>query len=119
MDLNKWQPKHFESSLWVKLKASLGAGRWRCEYCRINFASFRWRKEVFTFKRWSNRSSDSAVADGRARIAELEAKVNEQRERDEALHLATVKAEFEEQALLEQQEAAERHLSENPEALHD
>ena len=36
----------------------LGAHRWRCEYCRLNFASFRQRKEPFTFSRWKNRNPE-------------------------------------------------------------
>jgi hypothetical protein len=52
MDLNKWTDKTYHSPFWMNLKAQLGAKRWRCEYCRINFVAFRQRKEVFTFKRW-------------------------------------------------------------------
>ena len=53
MDLNGWTGKTYVNPpLWVALKVSFGAHRWRCEYCRLNFASFRTRKEVFTFKRW-------------------------------------------------------------------
>jgi hypothetical protein len=53
MDLNGWSGKTYTStSLWVQLKVLLGARRFRCEYCRLNFASFGRRKEAFTFKRW-------------------------------------------------------------------
>ena len=53
MDLNGWTGKTYvDPPFWVALKVSFGAHRWRCEYCRLNFASFRPRKEVFTFKRW-------------------------------------------------------------------
>jgi hypothetical protein len=53
MDLNGWTGKTYtHPPFWVALKVSLGARKWRCEYCRLNFASFRKRKEVFTFKRW-------------------------------------------------------------------
>lgn len=53
MDLNGWTGKTYtDPPFWVKLKVSLGASKWRCEYCRLNFASFRRRKEIFTFKRW-------------------------------------------------------------------
>ena len=53
MDLNGWTGKtYIDPPFWVALKLSLGAHRWRCEYCRLNFAAFRKRKEVFTFKRW-------------------------------------------------------------------
>ena len=53
MDLNGWTGKTFsDPPFWVVVKVALGASKWRCEYCRLNFASFRKRKEVFTFKRW-------------------------------------------------------------------
>jgi DNA-directed RNA polymerase subunit RPC12/RpoP len=54
MDLNGWTGKTYQPGFFMGLKIRLGAKRWRCEYCRINFASFRRRKEVFTFKRWQN-----------------------------------------------------------------
>jgi hypothetical protein len=53
MDLNGWSGKTYTPPFfWVGFMTALGALKWRCEYCRINFASFRRRKEVFTFKRW-------------------------------------------------------------------
>ena len=53
MDLNGWTGKTYtDPPLLIRLKVALGAKKWRCEYCRLNFASFRKRKEVFTFKRW-------------------------------------------------------------------
>lgn len=53
MDLNGWTGKTYtDPPFWVAFKVSFGARKWRCEYCRLNFASFRKRKEVFTFKRW-------------------------------------------------------------------
>ena len=45
----------------------------RCEYCRFNFASFRRRKEVFTFKRWEKIDAGRVRAEGRAQKAELRA----------------------------------------------
>jgi endogenous inhibitor of DNA gyrase (YacG/DUF329 family) len=53
MDLNGWTGKTYTNPpFWVAWKVRLGARKWRCEYCRLNFASFRGRKEVFTFSRW-------------------------------------------------------------------
>ena len=53
MDLNGWTGKTYTNPpFWVAFKVNLGARKWRCEYCRLNFASFCKRKEVFTFKRW-------------------------------------------------------------------
>lgn len=55
MDLNGWTGKtNTNPPFWVAVRVALGARKWRCEYCRLNFASFRRRKEVFTFKRWKN-----------------------------------------------------------------
>jgi hypothetical protein len=54
MDLNGWTGKTYtDPPFRVAFKVALGARKWRCEYCRLNFASFRRRKEVFTFKRWA------------------------------------------------------------------
>ena len=59
MDLNGWTGKTYTPPFFfVGLKVQFGAKKWRCEYCRLNFASFRPRKEVFTFKRWLNRQAE-------------------------------------------------------------
>jgi len=55
-DLNAWSGKTYEPPFWMGVKVSFGAHKWRCEYCRLNFASFRPRKEVFTFSRWKKMS---------------------------------------------------------------
>jgi hypothetical protein len=53
MDLNRWTGKtYINPPVFVALKVSTGAHKWRCEYCRLNFAAFRERKEVFSFGRW-------------------------------------------------------------------
>lgn len=72
MDLNSWSGKTFKPAGVVKFKLAFGAKRWRCEYCRLNFASFRRRAEAFTFSRWKNMNVGNAVAEGRARLAEQE-----------------------------------------------
>jgi len=113
MDLNQWTGKNYEPPFLVGLMVSFGANRWRCEYCRINFASFRKRKEVFTFKRWKNLKSGDAVAQGRARLAEMEAKAQEVRELEEAEALAQARAEAEELA----REEAELRMREKAELL--
>jgi hypothetical protein len=58
MDLNGWTGKTYQAKGLVYFKALLGAHKWRCEYCRLNFASFRARKEPFTFSRWKKRNPD-------------------------------------------------------------
>jgi hypothetical protein len=52
MDLNGWTGKTYQPAFFMGLRITFGAKRWRCEYCRLNFASFRRRKEIFTFSRW-------------------------------------------------------------------
>jgi DNA-directed RNA polymerase subunit RPC12/RpoP len=52
MDLNGWTGKTYTPPFWVAVKIVFGGRRYRCEYCRINFAAFRPRKEIFTFSRW-------------------------------------------------------------------
>ncbi len=83
LDLNSWSGKAYTPTGWTALKVNLGAKKWRCEYCRINFASFRKRKEVFTFKRWQKMNAGDAVREGRARLAELEIKAEHAREASE------------------------------------
>ncbi len=53
----------------MALRLSLGAKPFRCEYCRINFASFRRRREKFSFRRWNRKQPKDAVpqpSDGKA-----------------------------------------------------
>jgi hypothetical protein len=52
MDLNGWTGKTYHPPILTGLMVKFGAHRWRCEYCRLNFASWRPRKEIFTFSRW-------------------------------------------------------------------
>ena len=52
-DLNSWTGNNYVPELfWTGFKIQFGAHRYRCEYCRMNFSSFRKRKEVFTFSRF-------------------------------------------------------------------
>jgi hypothetical protein len=52
MDLNTWSPEDHHVRAGQLVLMQLGAKPYRCEYCRINFVSFRGRKEKFSFKRW-------------------------------------------------------------------
>jgi DNA-directed RNA polymerase subunit RPC12/RpoP len=63
MDLNGWTGKTFIPPFFMALKVYFGGKKWRCEYCRLNFASFRTRKEVFTFKRWQNLQAAMSAAE--------------------------------------------------------
>lgn len=62
MDLNKWTGETFEPKGIMKLKVVFGANRYRCEYCRLNFASFRRRKEIFSFSRWKKIEARNSAA---------------------------------------------------------
>ncbi len=52
MDLALWNEKDCHVRSLQRLALRLGAKPFRCEYCRINFVSFRARLERFTFRRW-------------------------------------------------------------------
>jgi hypothetical protein len=60
MDLNIWTGKTYEPPWFMNLRIDMGARRFRCEYCRLNFASFKKRKEVFSFSRWKKLGFGSA-----------------------------------------------------------
>ncbi len=57
MDLSLWSEKDRHLTLTMALRMALGAKPFRCEYCRINFLSFRRRHEKFTFKRWAKKQN--------------------------------------------------------------
>ena len=60
MDLNLWSERDFAPTDWMSALIWLGGNRYRCEYCRLNFVSFRKRKEVFTFRRWAKFGENQA-----------------------------------------------------------
>jgi hypothetical protein len=53
MDLALWSERGAHVGMFADLCLRLGAKPFRCEYCRINFISFRRRQEKFSFKRWA------------------------------------------------------------------
>jgi hypothetical protein len=59
MDLSLWSEKDCHITLLMELQMKLGGKPFRCEYCRINFVSFRRRHEKFTFKRWAKRRKNT------------------------------------------------------------
>jgi DNA-directed RNA polymerase subunit RPC12/RpoP len=69
MDLNSWSEEHYPATRWMRWKKSLGAKYYRCEYCRINFTSFRRRKERFSFHRWERLGKKRNLAGGLEREA--------------------------------------------------
>ncbi|MGE5570131.1 MAG: hypothetical protein ACM3S5_13935 [Rhodospirillales bacterium] len=56
-----WSPNDWHVTPFMALRLSLGAKPYRCEYCRINFASFRRRREKFSFRRWDRKRRKDAV----------------------------------------------------------
>jgi hypothetical protein len=62
MDLALWSERGAHVGMFADLFLRLGAKPYRCEYCRINFISFRRRQEKFSFQRWAKlRKSQNAV----------------------------------------------------------
>jgi DNA-directed RNA polymerase subunit RPC12/RpoP len=59
MDLNFWTDEQYWPSSFMKLRIAWGAHRYRCEYCRHNFVSFRPLKEKFSFNRWRERDAET------------------------------------------------------------
>jgi predicted Zn-ribbon and HTH transcriptional regulator len=53
MDLALWNPKDAHISMFMAIRLGLGAKPYRCEYCRVNFVSFRARHERFSYRRWA------------------------------------------------------------------
>lgn len=47
MDLSAWDPKRYYKGFWEQLILTLGASCWRCEPCRVNFLSFRPRRDCY------------------------------------------------------------------------
>src|SRR5260370_2553014 len=64
MDLNTWTGENHQPRGIARIKVMLGANRFRCEYCRLNFASFRKRREVFSFHRWERIEAARKAAAG-------------------------------------------------------
>jgi hypothetical protein len=52
-DLALWSEHGAHLSLFAEVCLKMGAKPFRCEYCRINFVSFRQRHEKFSFQRWA------------------------------------------------------------------
>lgn len=56
MDLSTWKPEDYQVSAFRLFLLHIGGRPFRCEYCRRNFVSFRWRRERFSFRRWGKRA---------------------------------------------------------------
>jgi len=64
MDLNTWSADDYPASAGQLLLMQLGATPYRCEYCRVNFVSFRLCREKFSFKRWKEYQKGQTDATG-------------------------------------------------------
>jgi hypothetical protein len=47
MDLSRWSVADYRPDATARLLLALGASPYRCPYCRVNFVSFRKRKERY------------------------------------------------------------------------
>ncbi len=50
-DLATWSEEDYRAPAVQNLRIALGAHRFRCEYCRVNFTSFRPRMERYRRQR--------------------------------------------------------------------
>ena len=64
MDLARWSREDYRISFFRSLMLGLGAKPYRCEYCRVNFVSFRRRKEKYDpqRRRAQRKRTQTAVA---------------------------------------------------------
>jgi len=71
-DLNTWSLEDHRASTGQALLLRMGARPYRCEYCRINFVSFRKRLESFSFRRWRarKRHAEGEAAEAGSRPSE-------------------------------------------------
>ncbi len=63
MDLSSWDERHYSPPNYMLLLLKLGGHPYRCEYCRLNFVSFRRLKEKFSFRRWAKIAATESAID--------------------------------------------------------
>ncbi len=61
-DLSRWNLEHYIVPFTTRFKLNLGAQPFRCETCRCNFASFRPRRERFSWRKHRERGLAAAAA---------------------------------------------------------
>lgn len=49
--MSRWSTEDYHAGVWTKLLLALGGSPYRCEYCRINFVSFRRLKQKYRRRR--------------------------------------------------------------------
>ena len=62
MDLSRWSRNDYRVTFFGGLRLSLGANPYRCAYCRVNFISFRKRKERYDPQRRRAQRKHSHIA---------------------------------------------------------
>jgi hypothetical protein len=65
LTLSTWSEEHYIAPPLMRLLIGLGAKRYRCEMCRLNFASFRSRR-YSSGRRWKENPPGSPAANGAA-----------------------------------------------------
>lgn len=64
-ELSRWSEHYYNTTPVVRLLVAFGASRYRCEFCRHNFASFRACRERFSWKKRRD-AAKAATAGGGA-----------------------------------------------------
>jgi hypothetical protein len=82
MDLSRWTPADYRISATTWLLLALGGQPYRCEYCRVNFVSFRKRKERYRARR---RKQASATPESPDRQPEIVFTTETQRRRETSI----------------------------------
>ncbi len=62
MDLSRWSEDDYYVPLARRILLRLGAHPYRCEYCRVNFVSFRSRRERYRSRRQRRAEEQTATA---------------------------------------------------------
>jgi hypothetical protein len=51
-ELTRWSEPYSRVSRWTRWKVKLGAAAYRCEFCRVNLASFRRAEHLYTYREY-------------------------------------------------------------------
>ena len=71
MDLSRWSEDDYHVPLLRRLLLRLGAKPYRCHYCRVNFVSFRRRREKFKPRRRRSREAAEPLGEQTSPAAPL------------------------------------------------
>ncbi len=80
MDLSRWSLHDYHAPIHVRVLLKLGAQPYRCEYCRVNFASFRRRKQRYRSRYKPGQSPAQAVGSGAIDQERIEAGSGQKKE---------------------------------------